>query len=131
MTLVKSAQQKNNFLFPQPKHMFWVLKRTVSMRRFFCEHKTYAKKLWVRKYLQFYAEKIVDLNLCGRGIKTIRITSALDICSLENLITSNMQNFNILPSLHCSIWRRPRGHWPNFLPNGPLVKLEWAIFYIM
>ena len=35
--LVKSAYQKNNFLFLifQPKHMLWVLKRTVSMRRFF------------------------------------------------------------------------------------------------
>ena len=32
--LVKSAYQKNNFI-SQPKHMLWVLKRTVSMRRFF------------------------------------------------------------------------------------------------
>ena len=33
--LAKSAYQKNNFLISQPKHMLWVLKRTVSMRRFF------------------------------------------------------------------------------------------------
>ena len=33
--LVKSAYQKNNFLISQPKHMLWVLKITVSMRRFF------------------------------------------------------------------------------------------------
>ena len=33
--LVKSAYQKNYFLISQPKHMLWVLKRTVSMRRFF------------------------------------------------------------------------------------------------
>ena len=33
--LVKSAHQKNNFLISQPKHMLWVLKRTVSIRRFF------------------------------------------------------------------------------------------------
>ena len=33
--LVKSAYQKNNILPSQPKHMLWVLKRTVSMRRFF------------------------------------------------------------------------------------------------
>ena len=33
--LVKGAYQKNNFLISQPKHMLWVLKRTVSMRRFF------------------------------------------------------------------------------------------------
>ena len=33
--LVKSAYQKINFLISQPKHMLWVLKRTISMRRFF------------------------------------------------------------------------------------------------
>ena len=32
---IKSAYKKNNFLISQPKHMLWVLKRTVSMRRFF------------------------------------------------------------------------------------------------
>ena len=42
-TLVKSAYQKNNFLIFQPKHMLWVLKRTVSMRRFFWAPNTYAK----------------------------------------------------------------------------------------
>ena len=36
-TLVKSgsAYRKFNFLISQPKHMLWVLKRTISMRRFF------------------------------------------------------------------------------------------------
>ena len=33
--LVKSAYPKNSFLISQQKHMLWVLKRTVSMRRFF------------------------------------------------------------------------------------------------
>ena len=33
--LDKSVYRKNNFLISQPKHMLWVLKRTVSMRRFF------------------------------------------------------------------------------------------------
>ena len=42
--LVKSAYQKYNFLISQPKHMLWVLKRTVSMRQFFRAPKTYAKK---------------------------------------------------------------------------------------
>ena len=32
--LVKSVYQINNFLISQPKHMLWVLKRTVSMRRY-------------------------------------------------------------------------------------------------
>ena len=35
VTLVKSALLKIIFLISQPKHMLWVLKRTVSMRRFF------------------------------------------------------------------------------------------------
>ena len=39
----KSAYPKNNFLLSQPKCMLWVLKRTVSMRRFFCAPQTYAK----------------------------------------------------------------------------------------
>ena len=34
-TLDKSAYQKINFLVSHPKHMLWVLKRTVSMRQFF------------------------------------------------------------------------------------------------
>ena len=42
-TLVKSEQRKFNFLISQPKHMSWVLKWTVSMRRFFWAPKTYAK----------------------------------------------------------------------------------------
>ena len=33
--LVERAYQKYNFLISQLKHMLWVLKRTVSMRRFF------------------------------------------------------------------------------------------------
>ena len=33
--LVKSVYQHINFLISQPKHMLWVLKRTVSMRQFF------------------------------------------------------------------------------------------------
>ena len=32
-TLVKGEQQKNNCLISQPKHMLWVLKRSVSLRR--------------------------------------------------------------------------------------------------
>ena len=43
MPLVKSVYRKNNFLISQPKHMLWVLKRTVSMRLFFLAPKTHAK----------------------------------------------------------------------------------------
>ena len=39
--------------------MLWVLKRTVSMRRFFWEHKTYTKE-----YIDNFTQKIiVYLNL--------------------------------------------------------------------
>ena len=31
----KIEDTENNFCISQPKHMFWVLKRTVSLRRFF------------------------------------------------------------------------------------------------
>ena len=37
--------------------MLWVLKRTVSMRWFFCVPKTYILKLMAIKYLQFYTQK--------------------------------------------------------------------------
>ena len=40
---VTSAYQTNNFLISLPKHMLWVLKRTVSKRRFFWAPKTYVK----------------------------------------------------------------------------------------
>ena len=33
--LIQNAYQKRIFLISQPKHMLWVLKRTVSLRRFF------------------------------------------------------------------------------------------------
>ena len=40
---VESVYQKNNLLVSQEKHLLWVLKRTVSMRRFFWAPKTYVK----------------------------------------------------------------------------------------
>ena len=42
-SLVKSAYQKIYILISQPKHMLWVLKRTVSMRRFFWAPKIYVQ----------------------------------------------------------------------------------------
>ena len=54
--LVKSAYQKYNFLVSKPKHMLWVLKRTLSMRPFF-----WAPKTWVRN---FTLKKCAYLNLC-------------------------------------------------------------------
>ena len=37
------CDEKNNVLISQPKHMLWVLKRTVSTRRFFWAPKTNIK----------------------------------------------------------------------------------------
>ena len=39
----KSAQLKIIFLISEPKHLLWVLKRTVSMRRFFGAPKTHVE----------------------------------------------------------------------------------------
>ena len=39
----KSGYQNIDFLISEPKHMLWVLKRTVSMRRFFCAPQTYVQ----------------------------------------------------------------------------------------
>ena len=61
--LLRVRNRKITFLFYNQKHMLWELKRTVSMRRFCWAPKTF-KKLWVRKYLQFYAEIFVYLNPC-------------------------------------------------------------------
>ena len=36
----KMEQSKINLLISQPKHMLWVLKRTISMRLFFCAPNT-------------------------------------------------------------------------------------------
>ena len=47
--LVKSLYQKNGyFVISQPKHMLWVLKRTVSMRRFF-KHPKHIQKIMDKK----------------------------------------------------------------------------------
>ena len=41
--LSKESVMKILFFISQPKHMLWVLKRTVSVRRFFWAPKTYVK----------------------------------------------------------------------------------------
>ena len=47
LTLIPGLQfrvrNENLTLIPQPKHILWVLKRTVSIRRFFEVPKTYVK----------------------------------------------------------------------------------------
>ena len=53
--------KKNNFLIFQPKHMLWVLKRTVSMRRFF-EHPKHMLKLMGKKIFTILRSKIVFIS---------------------------------------------------------------------
>ena len=52
-----SAYKVIDCLIFQPKHMFWVLKRTVSMRRFF-KASNYRLNLICKKILRFYAQKL-------------------------------------------------------------------------
>ena len=61
--LVKSVYKKNNFLISQPKHMLWVLKRTVSMRRFFLAPKIYVQIDGLENINNFTLKNIVYLNL--------------------------------------------------------------------
>ena len=56
------------FFISQPKHILWVLKRTVSMRQFFFNHPKYMFRL------QFHAQK-----LCLTGPMTVPIWTSLQI----------------------------------------------------
>ena len=63
--LVKSgALLKIYFLISQPKHMLWVLKRTVSMRRFFLAPKTYVSTDRQENIDNFTYTFFVHLYLC-------------------------------------------------------------------
>ena len=61
--LVKSAYQIFNFLISQSKHMLWVLKRTVSMRRFFLAPKTYVQTDGLKNIYNFTFKNFAYLNL--------------------------------------------------------------------
>ena len=60
--LVMIAYQVINFLISQPKHMLWVLKRTVAMRRFFLAT-NYRLNLMIKKNIyNFKLKKCVYLD---------------------------------------------------------------------
>ena len=48
-TISYECVPKNNFLIPQPKLRLWVLKRNVSVRRFFCAPNIYVKMVGKKK----------------------------------------------------------------------------------
>ena len=56
--LVKSAYKVINCLISQPKHMMWVLKRTVAIRRFFSAP-NYRINLMCKKKINDFT-----LNIC-------------------------------------------------------------------
>ena len=56
--LVMSAYKVIHCLISQPKHMLWVLKRTVTMRRFFLAP-NYRLKLMCKKILTILRSKTV------------------------------------------------------------------------
>ena len=56
-TLVKGAYQKSNFLISQPKHDVGTQKNRLN-ETVLLSTQNICLKLWVRKYLQFYAEKL-------------------------------------------------------------------------
>ena len=55
---------EKKILISQPKHMLWVLKRTVSMRRFFWAPKSYAINYWYEDIDSFAPKYFVYQNLC-------------------------------------------------------------------
>ena len=55
---------RNNFLLSQPKHMLWVLKRTVSMRRFFWAPKTYVQTDGFENIYNITLNNFGPLNQC-------------------------------------------------------------------
>ena len=72
---VKSAYQKINFLIFQPKHMLWMLKRTVSMST-----QNICSNSCIRKYLQFFAK-----NFCLSKPMKEFVCLIWSLCPINNL----------------------------------------------
>ena len=121
--LVHNELLKLVFLFlSQNIIMLWVLKRTISMRRFFWAPKTNAIWTTGKKIFTFYAQSLqcyyyVILNTC------LRLTSSLSLASLSSVLGS----FNLL------IWNyyqnvKKTKEWMNVLTNdwrnGQLERLK-------
>ena len=61
---VESAYQNIIFLISEPKHMLWVPKRTVPIRRFFLAPKTYVQTDGLETIYYFTLIIFVYLNVC-------------------------------------------------------------------
>ena len=79
------SPSKFNFLISQPKHMLWVLKRTVSMRWFFWAHKTNVKLM---------EKKISTILSCQKNIA--EINALLDTTCSPHHVCDKYILFNIL-----------------------------------
>ena len=64
MTLVKNAYQKNIFIYFSTKTYVVGTQKNRLNERVLLSTQNICYNWWVRKYLQFYAQKIVYLNLC-------------------------------------------------------------------
>ena len=73
----KGVKLKLNFLIFQPKHMLWVLKRTISLR-----HKTCIKTNGLENIHNFMLEYCVYLDLCLYAHLTLclLVSSAHNLC---------------------------------------------------
>ena len=70
---MKSAYQNNYFLIFQTKHMLWVLKKNRLNETVLLSNKNICLKVWVRKYLQFYAEHFCLSKPMDPLLKAVRI----------------------------------------------------------
>ena len=124
----------NYFLIHQFKHVFWVLKRTVSLRRFFLVPTTY---VWMRN-----EENCFPIHILSEGLKDL---ASLSTCMYPFFVNSEQQwrcaliirimsffltqiiiltpfclfmtrlspcsVFSIIPSLICALRRKPFDTW--------------------
>ena len=67
-SLVKSEYQKNIFLISQPKHMLWVLKRTVNDDGSF-EYLKHMFKLMVKKIFTMLRDSYAKKNCLSKPMK--------------------------------------------------------------
>ena len=74
----------HDFLIFQPKHMLWVLKRTVSMRRFFCGPK-HMLKIMGKKIFTILCWKLLFMDLAGHCL-----------INVENVFFSKTKHNNAL-----------------------------------
>ena len=92
--LVKSGQQKNNFLISQPKHMFWVLKKRSQWDGSF-EHPKHTLKVIGKKIFTIF----VYLNLCLLVIQDVWFSRNINTCIQMEQISKQRKQWIFDPLL--------------------------------